>query len=504
MNPERPRHHYGLFFLVFFLIIAIAYVGYRITRQESSGTHESTVLTLSDLTARITVSGKVEALHAVHLAFPVIGTVQRVMHEIGAEVQKGEVLASLTKDSLIAQYTEALHAVSYFRSHRDALVRGPISSDRLVTISKEKLARAELLQTEQIHDQLVQNAYQTLLSSDLEAVPSYGTNNDTAPTITGNYLCREKGSYTLSIFKSGAATGYSYRLGGMESGIYPLPRDTKAPLGTCGLSIQFANDTSYKDDTWTITIPNTQSTSYLTNKLAYEETLTTRNAAVEEKNNALDVVVRSGDDRNAIPGKEELAQAEAQVAQAEALLALREAQIAEYTIRAPFSGIITDVDIKEGEAADLSRTITLMQDGAYELIAQIPETDIASVTVGDRADVVFDAQPHEPLQAEITFISPLSNTRKGVAYYEARLSFAQTPSWMREGLNADVRITTARRSQVTVVPRTYVQVDAYGSFIFVEESGVPTRVNVTPGIIGEEGLVELLNMEPGKTAVMPQ
>ena len=61
-------------------------------------------------------------------------------------------------------------------------------------------------------------------------------------------------------------------------------------------------------------------------------------------------------------------------------------------ITAPFDGLITKIDIDEGEIV-LSNTevVELISEGNFEITANIPESDIAKIKIGDSASFDLDA-----------------------------------------------------------------------------------------------------------------
>ncbi len=90
------------------------------------------------------------------------------------------------------------------------------------------------------------------------------------------------------------------------------------------------------------------------------------------------------------------AKAEAEVAQADAELAqvqvdLRKAIMARSEVRAPFAGRVLEVHAREGEIAAENGLLELGQVGQMYAIAEVYETDIGRVRVGQRATVSSEA-----------------------------------------------------------------------------------------------------------------
>ncbi len=493
-----------LWYLLLTLVVCggLAYGGFLLFAPEEVDPETATV-TSGTVSNIATISGKIEAKNTARVGFPTIGTVQNVYKFEGEKVLKGEILASLTQDSAVAEYNAALENLSYQKHAKEELLRGPESESRAVTKSSVEIAEENLTRTKDEQAQLVKNARTILLSTGIAAIPVNKINDDAPPVITGSYLCDTEGSYMLSVFASRSFTGRSYKLSGLEEGTFSAFTQTPAPLGTCGLQIQFDTDENYRTEDWTIAIPNTQSAEYITNRNVYTLALQQEANAIRAAEQALELARNTEKDANAPASAEALSKMNAQVAEAEAFLKAKEAQIANYTIKAPFDAIITDSEIKVGETATLSFAMTLIEAGYFELKARIPEVDIAKIKIGNKARVAFDAAPDEIITATIDFISPLASEVDGVAYYEARLVLDHEPSWLRAGLNADIDIVIEEKQNVLRLPKRFITNDSVGASVLVLRGGQPVSTKVETGLQGSDGFVEVTNLPEGTEVSLP-
>lgn len=493
-------------FIYLFCTLLVAVITVFGIEQISARTNTPTDLTqVSKDTVSVTskVTGFVEAKQTADLAFPMAGTIKELFKQEGEEVSSNEIIASLIQDSLLAEYEAARHNLEYLNSVKQELLRGPQAEARTVTDTNVQIAKDALKRTKAEHTQLVQNAYRKLLSSNIEAIPTNLDSDDTPPTITGTYHCADEGTYTLSLFRSRSPSGYSYRLSGLETGTYTGWVDAPSPLGSCGLLIQFDADEQYHNGDWTISIPNKRGSSYVTNINAYQLALEQEKKAVAAAELAVELAEDTAHYSNADPTTESLSQINAQIREASAAMSVHEARIENYVIRSPFDGIVARIDMEQGEAADLTKTVSVISEEAYTLKARIPEIDIRDITVGDRAEVTFDASPKELFAATIEYISPRSTDIDGVAYYEARLLLDNEPVWMREGLNTDIEIIIARKADALVIPKQYVEFSDGRSYVYVAADNVTSRVPVETGLIGNDGYVEVTNLPEGTSVSLP-
>ncbi len=494
-----------LWYLILFITLCAigAYGAYALMYPTDALSSETALVERGTIAETITISGKVEALQSADVAFPIVGTVQNVYKTEGDHVTQGEIIASLTQNSIVADYSAALENVHYLERTKAELMRGPKDEDRATARTNVEIATANLMRIQTEHAQIVQNARALYLSSGLEMVPESKTNDDVPPTVSGNYSCGTEGIYTISIYSSGAKSGHSYTFTGLEEGKSSAYTDVPSPLGTCGLFVQFDGGETYRPQNWTISIPNTKSSAYVTNLNAYKLALQQQGNAVSAAQQALTLAENTERGHNAPPSTETIAKIDAQIAQARALLLTKEALIADYTIRAPFDAVITNSDIKIGETVTPARTATLVKEGLYKLTARIPEIDITKVQTRDRARVVFDAASHETLEATITFISPAASEVDGSSYYEAHLTLDTQPAWMRAGLNADVDIITEENSNVLRLPKQFIGTDTLGTYVLVQNGRESVRTPVHTGVVGNDGFTEVLDLSEGTRVLLP-
>lgn len=493
------QKRWGLSLILVIVVLGIIFLSYGSTNGSA---HWVTATVEEGTVSRITsVSGTLKATQTARLAFPMNGTIEAIRVAEGYTVSEGDEIAVLFHNDLKAEYESAQAAFTIAKANYDELVNGLRPEERAVAETRVKIAEEELIRITREYDERVENAYRTLLSSNLVARPVKKDANGTAPTVGGTYTCAE-GTYTLSLFRSNADSGYSYHLRGLETGSGAAYTDSPAPLGTCGLTLQFA-DENYTEAEWTITIPNTESASYVTNLNAYNLARTTRTNAIRAAEQDLELAQRSDTLDTATPRPEALARAEAQVRQATAHIETVRAQIEDHVLTAPFSGVITRIDSVTGESANGEPVITMVSDQAFELTALIPEIDVTRVTVGQKARVIFDARQEETLEATVLRVSPLAREINGVSYFEAALALTTPVDWLRGGLNADIDIILDTRESVLRIPKRFLIEEAGNTSVLVPNGKETKSLPVSVKFSGNDGFVEIEGLTRGDTVIAP-
>ncbi len=485
------------------IIIAVVVMAIKVGNGEKPELITATVES-GTVQQLVSVSGVAEAEQSAELAFPVVGTVKEVMVEKGSIVKAGDVLATLEANALLADRQDALAALAKARANRAEIIAGPSDSDRAVTSETVLLKERALSVTKETEEQKVENAKRTLLSSSLTAYSDDPSEEATSPTISGTYNCEEEGSYRIEVFSSGTASGYSYRLSGLEDGTFVASVDQAVELGTCGLRILFDADSSnYQNSIWTVEIPNTKSASYTTNLNSYNLAVTQAKTAIEIAEQELMLARANADSDNAPARTEVIARTNADVAQAEAMLARIDSNIADRTLRAPFDGTITELNILKGETVTTAPIMTLLAASQFEVTARVPEIDIGQLKIGQKALMRFDAKSDEIVEGDVNFISLKSTEIDGVAYYEALIKFTTVPEWMRSGLNADIEIIVDEKEEVMKVPKRFVTQIGDKSYVQTLNGEEVATSTIEILFTGNDGYFAITGLNVGDTVVAP-
>jgi len=295
------------------------------------------VVILPDVSNNQIVSSIGSDQNSINLAFPKAGRLAEVSVQVGDIVKKGDILVSL----------DAVDALGAVNQTKGAL-----------ELAKAQYAslNVQYANAKNQQDVLVENAYRTLLTSNLMAVAEKADydksympiDNGQVLQITGAYTCDKEGSYKIKPYASGATSGYSFTFSGLEEGIGNLTNYTAQPFGKCGLFIQFPVGYSGTDINWIINIPNNKSSTYTTNKNAYDLAVATRDQVL----NQLEANLGKGNSMDA-----NIAQASINVA--EGAYEVAQANYQNDFIVAPTDGAVTFVDsnLKVGQVVAANKIL---------------------------------------------------------------------------------------------------------------------------------------------------
>ncbi len=197
----------------------------------------------------------------------------------------------------------------------------------------------------------------------------------------------------------------------------------------------------------------------------------------------------------------------AQVKSAEADLASSRAQLSKTILVAPFSGIITKVDVQIGDVVSLNMSeIAMIGNGLFQIESYVPEINVAFVKAGDPAVVTLDAYGTAvPFDAAVVSVDPAETLRDGVSTYRTVLQFTTPDPRIKSGMTANILITTEKKSNVISVPQGIIATKDGQNLLKVMEGGIAVDRKVETGSASSLGQVEIVSgLQDGDVVLLQQ
>jgi HlyD family secretion protein len=176
-------------------------------------------------------------------------------------------------------------------------------------------------------------------------------------------------------------------------------------------------------------------------------------------------------------------------------LASQEANLADYTIVAPFAGVVSAVDVQVGDSVGSSAVASVISNSQIAQLS-VNEVDVAKIKLGEKATLTFDAIDSLTLTGTVAEIDSVGTVSQGVVSYSIQIAFDAQNAQVKPGMTVNADIQTAVAQDVLSVPssavktsngQSYVLVfnpplDATASIGGVASAVPPTQVPVTTGI----------------------
>jgi len=167
------------------------------------------------------------------------------------------------------------------------------------------------------------------------------------------------------------------------------------------------------------------------------------------------------------------------------------------SLLSPISGTIIKRSVDPGEIAVVNTTVLTVAQGEMEIEANVPESDIIKVSLGQKADIFFDAFPaNVKFEASIFEIEPASTVIQDVVYYKIKLRMDNVDEKIKPGMSSDVDIKTAEKKNAIAIPLRAVKTEGDKKYVEVlkdEKNNITEKVFVTTGLEGDDGIVEIVS-----------
>lgn len=198
----------------------------------------------------------------------------------------------------------------------------------------------------------------------------------------------------------------------------------------------------------------------------------------------------------------DLAPLAAQIALAKIALRIAENEQKDSQLLSPINGVITFIHGTVGENISLSETalsafLTIQAD---ELMveANIPETDISKVNVGDKVEMTIDAFDFtEKFQGTVAYIDRAETVVQGVVYYQIQTSFNLEDDRLKSGMTTNLEIITDEKENVLIIPARAVNFEDSTRYVELLRNGTPERVEITTGLESDQFVEVTSGLEEG-------
>ncbi len=141
--------------------------------------------------------------------------------------------------------------------------------------------------------------------------------------------------------------------------------------------------------------------------------------------------------------------------QRKAALEARKVDLANTTVRAPFSGVVDRIIIETGEmAAPGKPLVRLISTGNLTITAGVPSRFANAVTTEDSAIVWFDIQPVDTLRLPITYVSRSINEESRT--FDIEIELPASAQNYKVDMKTNLKLKTFVQDSAVVINRQYI------------------------------------------------
>lgn len=157
-------------------------------------------------------------------------------------------------------------------------------------------------------------------------------------------------------------------------------------------------------------------------------------------------------------------------------------KLADYTVRAPFDGILAKLNVKKGDAVSSGAAVGTFV--AKQKLAEISlsEVDVAQIAVGQKATLTFDALPDFSITGRVAEVDFLGTVSQGVVTYAVKIAFDTQDERVKSGMSVSAAIVTSAKQNALMAPNAAVK--QQGETSYVEAPDDADRSAATANVSG--------------------
>jgi HlyD family secretion protein len=169
----------------------------------------------------------------------------------------------------------------------------------------------------------------------------------------------------------------------------------------------------------------------------------------------------------------------------------------DYYITAPFSGILSTLNIKKGDLIASNQIIGTIITNQKIANISLNEIDVAQVKVGQTSILTFDAFPDLKVKGKIIEISTVGKEEQGVVSYGIKISLEKENKEIKPGMSVNAEIIVDRKENVLLVPNSAIKSDGMGKYVEVIKNYEIKRRNSFKPVAISQNLIEKRYIKTG-------
>lgn len=214
----------------------------------------------------------------------------------------------------------------------------------------------------------------------------------------------------------------------------------------------------------------------------------------------------------------QIATARVEVESAQNELATAQVNLAKTVLRAPLDGKVLYISKKVGEqvskvqsdddttTADTKHFIVLAESSKVQVKANVPESDIKSITLGQPVEVSVEASEDERMRGVVTEISSLPEVDgNGVVTYEVTTEITGPGDVLKEGMSAVISFIIKEKKNVLYIPNQAVTAEGGKQYVQVkQQDGTIGKKQVQGGLSDGENVEIISGLNRGDIVLMKE
>jgi len=179
----------------------------------------------------------------------------------------------------------------------------------------------------------------------------------------------------------------------------------------------------------------------------------------------------------------------------------QKSEIIPYTIRAPFSGIVTAKYHYSGDVISSGETIlTIQDDSIYYLWGQLPADYLPDVKTGQMLKITFPDFKEKTFYSKIEAINSIVDNKTQMA--QIRASLQNPRHLLKSDLFAKIDIVLQSLKDIVLIPRKAVLGNSESYYVFLKKDGKALRKTFRPQIENADAIAVKSGLNVGDSIII--
>lgn len=138
-----------------------------------------------------------------------------------------------------------------------------------------------------------------------------------------------------------------------------------------------------------------------------------------------------------------------------------------YKIKAPFNGIIWQIDFKvwDNIVTDESKYVYIKNPNLIEITSTVDQLDVVKIKIWEKVRIIFDSFPYKEFEWSVSNISTSPKTTSWVTSYEIKITMDKKDTDIYSGMTAKLYIVINSKKGILLVPTQFIQTRWKSSFV---------------------------------------
>ena len=554
-----------IFIILGILVLVGGFIGYRFIGSNDEVPYEFAIAQKGNVRQIISVDGSVVADSEIELKFQTSGRIARINYEVGQEVKKGSILATLESRDQGIKIKQQQASLAQAQANLDLKLAGASAEDIHVyetAVANAKISVASAHQSledaknnlENVKNKAnvdLANLYDDIkdILNDAYTKADAAVNKQTDDMFNNDQSSSPDLTFIAVNSQAGSDAEWQRFIVGDELEKFKMEIDnlgsecidldealikaknhltiiqdflirlSEAVNDAVGVSQATIN--TYKTDINTgrtnintaLFNINTQKQLIVAQKItnkknidSAQQNINTAEANLKTAQGSLKTAKAQLDLKQIKPRAVDIANLKAKVLEAEASLELAQEELRKTKLTAPCDGIITKINGEIGENINTTNIFIIMNTSQIQIEANVPEVDVAKVKMDNLVEITLDAFGDRIFFGKIVSLEPAETNIQGVIYYQIKVVFDEDTidANIMPGMTANLDILTAQKDDVLVLPIGAVKQKDSKKYVQIFKNGKNGKLvdlEIEIGLEGVENVEIIKGLKQGDKVV---